>query len=318
MRSRLEEWLSVPTGRRGHARVAVLTVIEEEVDAVRTALNADHEVGNTGVFTPVPPQGNPVRLPVVVARCASRSNIPAQSSATRLIEQWQPEVVILAGVAGGIARARSTNDEIVWEGPEPGDIVVAEYVHYAEFTKNEPLEARLRYFPIDQPTSTLVQAHADSLRSPPHGVDPWHQGLGPYPAGRPPNVHIGEIIAVEGIAGDPEYTHQKRYLERFDHALAVDMESAGVARALHEARADIHYNPRWMCVRAISDHVYAPTTLVEEGAYPALSNSEERRRWKAYAAPAAGQFVRRLAERLLSEAREASPGDPGAEAYGWT
>jgi nucleoside phosphorylase len=111
--------------------------------------------------------------------------------------------------------------------------------------------------------------------------------------------------------------HQKAYLARFDHAIAVDMESIGVARALHDMRADVHYNPRWMCIRAISDRVPA----VGEGQVvdlPAGGNDEERQLWKTYAGAVAGAFTRRILQRLLSEPREEHPMDPSAPAYdGW-
>jgi nucleoside phosphorylase len=307
----------VPTGRRGHARVAVLTVIEDEFDALQNALGATHEVGATSVFAPVAPDGPKPQLPFVLARCAHRSNMPAQSSAGRMIEDWRPEILVLVGIAGGVMRARVAEDGIGWIGAKPGDIVLAEYIHYAEFTKNIQSESKLRYFPIDQPTSALVQAHGDALRLAGQGEGAWHEAL---PVDRPddgvPALHIGEIVAVEGIAGDPMNAHQKTYLERFDHAAAVDMESGGVARALHEARSDVHYNPRWMCIRAISDRVYAAISVAEGAALPPSGNDEERRQWKAYAAAAAGAFSRRLIERLLAEPREPLSADPGANAFG--
>jgi nucleoside phosphorylase len=311
----------VPIGRRGHARVGVLTVIEEEFDATRQLFDANHEVGATSVFAPVSTAGvDKPSLPFVVARCANRSNVPAHSAAAQLIERWRPEVVLLLGVAGGINRPIMGENGITWQGPLPGDIVVAEYVHYAEFTKNVASGSKLRYFPVDPPTSALVQAHADALRRPPPGVEPWHIGTeGARPAAGIPLVHVGEIIAVEGVAGDPSGAHQMAYLQQFDHALAIDMESGGVGRALHDARDDTHYNPQWMCIRAVSDRVFAPTCADEVAAIPPHDNQAERDRWKAYAATTVARFGRHVVERLLSQPRQAFPGDDGAPAFGpWT
>lgn len=309
----------MPIGRRGHARVAVLTVIEDEFDAALQALGATHEIGVTGTFAPVVVDAPKPQLPFVVGRCAHRSNMPAQSSTTRIVEDWRPEVLVLVGIGGGIMRGHVGDQGVEWQGAAPGDIVLAEYIHYAEFTKNVPSGSNLRYFPIDQPTSSLVQAHGDALRIAGQGAQPWHAGL---PVARPvagvPVLHIGEIVAVEGVAGDPMSAHQKTYLERFDHAAAVDMESGGVARAVHEARSDVHYNPRWMCIRAISDRVYAVTNPDEQAALPELENNEERQKWKKYAVAVAGGLTRRLLERLLAERREATPADAGApEFQGW-
>lgn len=297
--------------------MVVLTVIEDEIDAVRRALGANHEIGATSVFAPVKVAKGKPSLPFVLGRCASRSNIPAQSSASHLIEDWRPEVMILVGIAGGVVRAHVREGKIEWRGPQPGDVVIAEYVHYAAFTKNVPSGTQLRYFPIDQPTSALVQAHGDALRFPGEGVELWHSGIAAVqPDLKPPKVHIGEIVAVEGLAGDPWSDHQKDYLRRFDHAVAVDMESAGVGRALHEARTDIHYNPRWMCIRAVSDPVYAAATDEETAALPREDNSAIRDEWRSYAVATAGRFTRRILERLLCEDREEAPADPLAEAFG--
>jgi len=294
-------------------------VVEAEFDAALDALGATHEVGVTGVFAPVVVDDPKPQVPFVVGRCAHRSNMPAQSSTTRMVEDWRPEILVLVGIAGGIMRASVGGGGVEWEGPAPGDVVLAEYIHYAEFTKNVPSGSKLRYFPIDQPTSSLVQAHGDALRLAGQGAGAWHEAL---PVVRPspgsPALHIGEIVAVEGVAGDPMNAQQKTYLQRFDHAVAVDMESGGVARALHEARSDVHYNPRWMCIRAVSDRVYAVTNEQEEAALPGVENNAERDQWKGYAAAVAGALTRRVLQRLLAEPREATSADPGAAGLqGW-
>ncbi len=304
----------MPLGRRGHARVVVLTVIEEELDAVKVALGAVHEIGATATYSPVPHPGPDPSLPFVVARCANRSNIPAQNAAAELLEAWRPEVLVLAGIGGGINRPQGGPKKVTWSGPSPGDVVVAEYVHYAEFTKNVPAESHLRYFPLDQPTSGLVQAHGDPLR---YAVEDaqWHKAIkATRPTKGKPRVEVGEIIAVEGLAGDPENDHQKTYLRRFDHAAAIDMESVGVARALHAVRTDVHYNPRWLCLRVISDKVYAP---VDEGWKLAVpkDNDAERKQWKDYATAVLGATTRCVVERLLIEPRGAVPADGGAAAF---
>lgn len=296
--------------------MVVLTVIEEEFDAVRQALDAEHEVGATSVYCSIEVQGDPPQVPFVVARCANRSNMPALDDARKALEDWRPEVLVLAGIAGGIVRPEPAEAGFEWVGADPGDVIIAEYVHYAEFTKNVPAGSKLRYFPLDQPTSSLVQAHGDALRLAGIGQDPWHATVG---AARPqpgdPQVHVGEIVAVEGIAGDPLDVRQKTYLARFDRAIGIDMESAGVARALHAARTDVHYNPRWMCIRVVSDRVPAALTDAHVAGLPPVENDAERDLWKAYATAALGVITRRLLARLLVDPRQNAPADPGAEAF---
>jgi hypothetical protein len=73
------------------------------------------------------------------------------------------------------------------------------------------------------------------------------------------------------------------------------MESFGVARAVHAARAGVDYNPRLVIVRGISDLVY--------GSEPATStelNDQQRKRWKRYAAAAAAAFASAVASAILA------------------
>jgi nucleoside phosphorylase len=74
--------------------------------------------------------------------------------------------------------------------------------------------------------------------------------------------------------------------DRFDKALAVDMESIGMARGVCARRTSFWYNPLYSVIRGISDLVGV------EG------NDATRAQWKVYAAHAAavvaGEFIRRL------------------------
>jgi nucleoside phosphorylase len=311
--------VGVLQGRRGHARVVVLTIIEEEFLAAQTALCAHGEVGVTGVFTTEALAANPERrYPFVLTQSSDRGNTPAAQEITRLLELYRPEVVLLVGIAGGIQRA----DGPVTKGPGIGDVVVGKYVHYAPFTKNLPAGRFLRYIPLDQPSSGLVSQHADVLARPSF-PDCW-AGLSEHRPGETgsPRVHVGEIIAIESIAGNPSGEEQIFMLERFDNADAVDMESMGVGRAIHEYREDVHYSPRWLCIRGISDIVTAesPPLPVDEdyeegGTVEAGDNNVERQLWKRYASAAAATFARRVVERLLTEARPPCPPDAGADSW---
>jgi nucleoside phosphorylase len=72
-------------------------------------------------------------------------------------------------------------------------------------------------------------------------------------------------------------------LKPFDKALAVDMESYGMARSVCERRNSIWYNPRYAIVRGISDMASADA-----------ANNETREKWKRYAAQAAAMVARVL------------------------
>ncbi|GAA2400229.1 hypothetical protein [Streptomyces coeruleofuscus] len=324
------------SGRYGrHARLAVLTIIDEEFEAVKNDLGANYEVDTTGAWAPISQSVaiaqaeknvKYVTYPFVVAQASERSNSPANEQIRRLVERFRPEVFVVIGVAGGVQRAeRISNDEIRWTGPVPGDIVVANYVHYADYTASLPQGEFLRYYALDHPSAVLITDHARAIRH-----YPWHEtvklnppttSVTPSTTSVTPRVHIGEIVATESIKGNPSSDDQVRIVKLFDKALAIDMESAGVGRSIHDLRCHYHYNPIWICIRAISDSVRAEDPdmdpEIRKLADPGLleNNKLERGQWKEYAAAVAAAYARSLIARLLSSPRPPTPRDPGADRW---
>jgi nucleoside phosphorylase len=125
-------------------------------------------------------------------------------------------------------------------------------------------------------------------------------------------MDFGEIVALEFLAGDASAEQQREIFAQYDHALAVDMESAGVARAMHRARSSVHYGPVWIGLRGISDRTAA--SLEAEKALGS-DNDAERSEWRDYAAAAAARVALLLVERLLSRSRPPEVADPGAPAW---
>jgi nucleoside phosphorylase len=296
-------------GRRGHARVIVLTVVEEEMTAVLKEFRATVEVLGSACWATSSDDDSV--YPVLVTQTEDRSNMPALNTVRDLVEDWQPECIVLAGIAGGIARTKENGTSLA--GPEPGDVICAEYIHYGEYTKRVDGMRLMRYYPIAQPDSHLIQSHLKPLAR-----QEWYRALPERPDGSTdavPQVQFGEIVAVEFLAGDARSEAQREIFGQYDHALAVDMESAGVARAMHRASSSVHYRPVWLCVRGISDR-----TAADQAAQDLLSenNDAERVVWRPYAAAAAARLSRRLVERLLAEARPPGRIDPGAPAWGGT
>lgn len=306
-------------GSVGHARVAVLTIIDEEFDAVRQVFGATHEVGTTGVYSPVDAgEGGQPSYPFVLAQATQRSNTPAGERPAELARMFRPEVFMVVGIAGGVLRMSDKGDGPRWRGSRPGDVVVAEYVHYGEYAKHLSEGSFRRHFQIDHPASHLVTMHglapARDAREP-----RWHAVIrAERPESGVPEVAVGEILAVEGIAGAPDRAAQGQLLRSYDNAIAVDMESMGVGRALHRLRSSVHYNPTWMCVRGISDPVHVPAVDAAGGAVAVSAdadNDEARRMWKPYAAEAAAVYARHIVARLLASPRPAVPRDLGAPAW---
>lgn len=283
-----------------------MAVTAEELTAARAEFRAAHEIPGSGCWSDMPLPDASGAYPVVVTQSNDRSNIPAMESVQNLIEDWRPELVVLVGVAGGIVR-RGPGDSL--RGPNPGDVVIAEYIHYGEYTKNVDGERLRRYFPIDHPSAKLLQRHARPLQSDPN----WYEDLRVQrPSGGNhdhPILDMGELVAVEFLAGDGNTDQQTAVLSHFDHALAVDMESMGVARAIHGARQRVHYLPRWLCVRGISDRAAANP---EAQKLLPRDNDAERVEWRDYAAAAAARAARLILERFLDKERPPESEDLGA------
>lgn len=302
----------MPRGREGHARVAILTVIPEEMDEVLEVLGATEEVGLTSNFTSPAALAEGVEcLPFVVARSSDRSNGPANVSARELLEDWRPETLLLVGIAGGIRRLDAKASPAALEpGPELGDVVLGTMVHFGDYGKDLPSGFLPRWLPLVHPPKRLLTRHADAMRV---GRD-WADGIRDWPKEELPALHEGEIVAVEAVASNHYAPRQKTILDYYDKAIAIDMESKGVAEALFDYEADVgvHYHPRWMCVRGISDLVVGSD---EAAALVGEDNNAQRDVWRKAAARSAAMAARFLLVRLLSRPTSAHPEQPVRPAW---
>ena len=104
-------------GRKGRALVAVITIVDEEREAVRS-------IERFTEFVPDTPYLFRKRVAdeeydVILAQSADRSNTPCAELVADLAERLRPEFIILSGIAGGI-RGR--------DGVALGDVIVADHV----------------------------------------------------------------------------------------------------------------------------------------------------------------------------------------------
>ena len=285
-------------GRSDTARVAVLTIIDEEFDAMRTRLGGSNvvEIETSGFYSP-----DPKTCDVVLGMSADRSNVPANESARELLEHFRPELLVVCGVAGGIA-GRSTA-----AGPvAPGHVVVADTLHYIAFRKLTEQRDVLRRYAHDDPSAGLVNRHARPLaREMDLLTELGEERRAPRrEAGQawPPKLHVGPVIVGESVMGDPHHPEQRLAASRVDNALAVDMESIGAARAVHTMRDDVNYNPTILVVRGMSDMVQVADSQTEaEDPGQEEANDRQRGRWKPFAAAATSCVVERIISRFLAD-----------------
>lgn len=135
--------------------MGVLTILDEELDAMKTAASATARVEGTAYFRRV------ASNQIILRRIPDRGNMPAQSAAARLIEDFRPEIIMVVGIAGGIDGR---------DGIELGDVVVPSYLHYAEYLKLTTVGELQRYFAYDQPTVCLRETFVDMARD----CNDWH------------------------------------------------------------------------------------------------------------------------------------------------
>jgi nucleoside phosphorylase len=283
----------VGEGRLGTARVAVLTIIDEEFDAVSEAVGLKCNIADSPYYCR---DGSDVS--VVLRRAPDRSQVPAMGVAREMLEDYQPEVLVLIGIAGGIAG----RDDV-----RTGDVVVPSYLHYGEFRKLTAQGDLRRYVAFDQPSVSMRDSYVEPLRR-----TRWADGI---PIGSPeqndvPKVIVGSLVAGEKVYGDPTHHEQREIVRQFADAVAVDMESYGVARAVFESRRTVGYNPRLLIVRGISDLVAAAeqrprlrfrfrrSVVVDNGG--GMENNEQRQTWKPYAAAAAATFTAAVISRFIA------------------
>ncbi len=74
-------------GRWGMARVGVLTVIDEEYDAVAQALDTNHHLSGTPYYL-----ADADDFRIAVRQIASRSQVPATHAARAMLEDLRPEL----------------------------------------------------------------------------------------------------------------------------------------------------------------------------------------------------------------------------------
>jgi nucleoside phosphorylase len=283
-------------GRLGTARFAMLTIVDPEFDAVSQELHIEHNLPHTPYFCTGADEWE-----IVLRKSPGRGQVPAHTVASQTLEDFRPEVLVLVGIAGGIAGR---------EGIQPGDVVAPNYLHYGEFRKLTSENDLRRYEPFDQPAVNIIESYVHPTKH----QDSWHSNITverPGGEGDKPKVVIGSLVAGEKLYGDPTHAEQRLLVRRHDDAVAVDMESFGVARAVFESRRTVDYNPRLLVVRGVSDLVHVAQDD-EEAENPDIEaeNDDQRKLWRPYACATVAAFAANVVRQLLEVKDPRSPTIP--------
>lgn len=270
-----------PSGRVGRTRVALVTIIEEEFAAARDVFDLTHNIPGTGYFVAEP--ANTSVWEIVLMQATDRSNVPVMGDVSVLMEDLRPQVIILLGVAGGLCDANNNGRD----GIRTGDVLMADHVSYVEFLKVVPGGLLMRSYAVDHPSVSLRKSVCAPIQKT-FKIDN-HLGAIQPPTPGPFRIHIGNIVSGEKVLGDVKNHVQQNLLKPFDKALAVDMESIGIARAVCEGRSSFWYHPRYVVIRGISDLVSAD------------ENDQMRANWKPFAAHTAALVAKEFVHRLPAD-----------------
>ncbi|MBA8823770.1 nucleoside phosphorylase [Saccharopolyspora lacisalsi] len=251
--------------------VVVLTALNLEYDAVRRRLlNPQlqrHERGTRFEVGSLRDTGCQVALALT-----SKGNHSAAVLAERAIHEFDPAAVLFVGVAGAL-----------WDATPLGDVVVAThvYAYHGGTSEDDGLKARPRAWEAEHGLSQLA-AHVAR-------TDNWTDNAD---SGRHhPSVRFGPIAAGE-IVHNSRISSEAEWIRRhYNDALAIEMESAGVAQAGHLNGSPV------AIVRGISDKA------------DGTKNTDGDGTWQPQAADNAAAFATRLAEELITE-QENSPMQP--------
>lgn len=254
--------------------VVILTALNLEYAAVRAQLTDlqpyRHPRGTRFEIGAVP--GSRCR---VVLGLAARGNQATAALAERAIEEFSPAAMLFVGVAGAL-----------WDGIALGDVVVATkvYAYHGGTSEDDGLKSRPASWEIPHEFAQLA-AHVERTGG-------WTAGL---PTGAlVPTVRFGPIAAGE-IVQNSRNSREAAYIrERYNDALAIEMEGAGAAQAGHLSGTPV------AVIRGISDMADGTKTSGGDGS------------WQPRAAANAAAFAVRLAQELIVDRLQTgTPGQGG-------
>ncbi|MEU8178070.1 hypothetical protein AB0C14_34820 [Microbispora hainanensis] len=249
------------------AQVGVITIKSLETQAVRLALGLRSERVRDLRFDRAVVDG----VSVAATMSLEQGQRSALAAYNHLVGVFDPEIVVLVGIGGGIHKS-----------VDIGDVVLSTEMVYYDLRKVTPSGTLHRG--ESRPAPAAVGHAVNSFLT---DLDPTDRLTieDPDGASRSVAVHAGPIGSGEAVIAD-EAAAEIAFLAAFnDKILAVDMEAGGLSQACHERSAASGQQHRWMVVRGISDH-----------ADPNKSDTPQR-----VAAWHAAQVLRRLLPYLVNK-----------------
>ena len=273
----------------GPVDIAIITVLPEEYAAVHACLpeprqvTPTHENANSHAWvrSAIPALGRSSSFEVVLAR-GLKGPGDAHNATTATIDAFQPEYVLLVGIAGGLGADLDL-----------GDVVVSSRVYGYEYGKVDG-----GFYPrpdYNYPTDPGIVALADSMQI---NHPRWMDFVKPKrPDGRRdrrPTVTVGPVASGNKVVDDISDPAFAPVLQGWPDLVAVEMESLGSMQAVEGVRQRRQHWVQFSTIRGISD--IPRDKHPRDGGEPTPSAgpprpNPEREAWKLYAAGTAAAFT---------------------------
>lgn len=234
-----------PRGDRSGSDIGVITVLSEETSAVAAALSSagscQKQVHDGARFYEATINSGGIRAKVAATQALHVGSLSASMAVDRLRRYYDPSVIALVGIAGGINPVVGL-----------GDVVVVREVIYYDSRKETPGRVFRRGYTRPIPARTL-HAVNDFFSS--NGEPCVAYGRDPDGTIRDYKVLPGPIGSGEAVIADPD-SGIRQYIAAFnDKTLAVETEAGGLAEAFYETAGSS--GDGWLAIRGISDHADA-------------------------------------------------------------
>ncbi|MGH3722228.1 MAG: hypothetical protein ACRDRI_25995 [Pseudonocardiaceae bacterium] len=219
--------------------VGVITVLSVETHAVQHALELTPKKAGGLHFHVGKLTTDDRSAKVVATRTLSQGQRSTMAAFGHLRRHYDPKVVVLVGIGGGIHA-----DVLL------GDVVVATRVVYYDLRKEKITGTQHRGEEKEAPVEI---GHAVNCFFTDNGEPAEFREEGPGNAVRSFRVRTGPIGSGDAVIADRD-SEILKYLAQFnDRILAVDMESGGLSQACHEQSVMSGRLQGWAVVRGISD-----------------------------------------------------------------
>jgi adenosylhomocysteine nucleosidase len=244
--------------------IVVMTALASEFTAVMGHLSRPvvitHPAGTRFTLGTLPGIDRPVAVTVT-----GEGNQTAAVIAERAIASFRPEVLLLVGTAGALR-----------PDVRLGDVVVATriYAYHGGRHDRDGFTSRPRCWEAPHGLCQLARAVAAA------GSWSTPEGAGPMAP-----IHFGGVAAGEVILNSRQSPLAHRLRRRYGDAVAIEMESAGVAQAAH-----LNPGVAALTIRGISDLADGTKDWADRGGWPARAAINAA----AFATALIGQWSREL------------------------